>query len=107
MRKTSAGYEIDPAELFRVFGERVNANDQPVTANDRKPPSETPITTKLAIELGEVRTERDGLKRELVELRQLLDDTRGDRDEWRKQAQQLALSHERKRGLFDFFKRSN
>lgn len=73
--KSTAGYEIDPAELFRVFppkpSERVSSERQ-----------ETPSETVSA----------DTYRKEIELLRQQLDDTRADRDAWRDQAQRLALA---------------
>lgn len=76
--KSSAGYEIDPAELFRVF-----------------PPKrlETVETERLETPQEIVSSEAD--RREIQLLRQQLDETRADRDAWREQAQRLALTDQR------------
>jgi hypothetical protein len=73
--KSTAGYEIDPAELFRVFPKK-----QPETVSRERleTPEETPVIA--------------GYQREVELLRQQLDDTRADRDAWRDQAQRLALA---------------
>jgi hypothetical protein len=72
--KSAAGYEIDPAELFRVFPPKPLA-----TVESER--SETPMVTgKSDAEMLENRM-----------LREQLDDMRVDRDAWREQAQRLAL----------------
>ena len=79
--QSSAGYEIDPAELFRVFPKNGEGANDP---NDRTPS-----------ENGLSNAERSALDQQIALLRQTLEDLRADRDEWRKQAQTLALSHEK------------
>lgn len=69
--KSTAGYQIDPAELFRVFPVKTDASEQSQT------PAETP------------RSDADA--RENRMLREQLEDMRADRDAWREQAQRLAL----------------
>jgi transcriptional regulator with XRE-family HTH domain len=74
--KTTAGYEIDPAELFRVF-----------------PPKPS---TSVEGERSETHREHllldDAHRREVQLLREQLDEVRTDRDAWREQAQRLALA---------------
>lgn len=70
--KTSAGYEIDPAELFRVFPKKPQ---EPVAIEQPATSPETGITDRREVEL----------------LREQLEDIRKDRDAWREQAQRLAL----------------
>jgi hypothetical protein len=74
--KTTAGYEIDPAELFRVFPPK---------------PSET-----VEGERSDTHREHllldDAHRREVLLLREQLDEVRTDRDAWREQAQRLALA---------------
>ena len=69
-------WRIEPAELFRVY-EPANTD----TATDSAP-----------VNNGT----QDGLQREIELLRAMVDDLRADRDEWRKQAQQLAITDQRK-----------
>lgn len=78
INKSPAGYEIDPAELFRVFP----VKPQETVASER---SATPAATPQIIG-----SEAD--RREIAMLRELLADTQSDRDAWRHQAQQLLLS---------------
>lgn len=73
--KSTAGYEIDPAELFRVFP---------------KKPLETGSSERL--ETVQETVDADAYRRENELLRRQLDETRTDRDAWREQAQRLALA---------------
>ena len=73
--KSAAGYEIDPAELFRVFPKKPLAT---VRSEQSETPPETP---QSATEGVEVRL----LRERLVELQ-------AERDAWREQAQRLALT---------------
>jgi len=81
--KSTAGYEIDPAELFRVF-----------------PPK--PLAT-VEGERSETHREHllldDAHRREVQLLREQLDEVRTDRDAWREQAQRLALAGPVEEGL--------
>lgn len=73
--KSPAGYEIDPAELFRVFPKK----PLPTVLSERQ---ETPVETLQSnAESVEVRL----LRERLVELQ-------AERDAWREQAQRLALT---------------
>ncbi|KPN64651.1 hypothetical protein SAMN04488527_1697 [Aliiroseovarius crassostreae] len=70
--RDGGGWIIDAAELFRVW---------PAVSNDTDatPPSlggETPIETSA-------------LEREVELLREMLDDTKADRDSWKEQAQKI------------------
>ena len=78
----SGGYQIDAAELFRVF--------KPVT---EKP---NPSVTTLQNETHEVtndETPKSRLLKERIEaLEEALSDAKAERDEWRNQAKRLALA---------------
>lgn len=74
--KSTAGYEIDPAELFRVFPPKPSA---PVEG-------ERSETHREHLFLD------DAHRREVQLLREQLDEVRTDRDAWREQAQRLALA---------------
>lgn len=74
--KSTAGYEIDPAELFRVFAPK------PLDRVEGER-SETYRETLLLDEAH---------RREIQLLRDQLDDVKSDRDAWREQAQRLALT---------------
>ncbi len=73
--KSTAGYEIDPAELFRVFPPK------PLSTVESER-SQTPVET------GKSQADRF----ELQLLRERVEDLQRDRDAWREQAQRLALA---------------
>ena len=78
----SGGYQIDAAELFRVF----KAIDEDTNVGDNILPHDTPTNqdnNTLALRL---------LQEKVEALEAALSDARGDRDEWRDQAKRLALS---------------
>lgn len=72
--KSAAGYEIDPAELFRVFPPKPH---ETVSSEHH----ETPVATG---------SEAD--RREIQLLREQLAEARADRDAWRDQAQRALLA---------------
>ncbi|SCZ74307.1 DNA binding domain-containing protein, excisionase family [Epibacterium ulvae] len=78
VEKTSAGYKIDPSELFRVYPRK---------------PQET-VSETVASELPDTPDKHPDFIRlqvEVEQLRERLTETQTQRDEWMKQAQQLAL----------------
>lgn len=91
--KNEAGeYQIDPSELHRVY---------PLTTEQSKMNAVTPPATPPLHS-----TEIKALEDKVRMLETALDDARQDRDEWRKQAQQLALAPPEKQrvGLFGLFR---
>jgi len=70
--KSAAGYEIDPAELHRVFPPKRSAT----------------VAETVAVEQPETGAAD---RREIEMLREQLEDVKADRDAWREQAQRLAL----------------
>lgn len=81
--KSTAGYEIDPAELFRVF-----------------PPKPLgPVEGERSETHREHLLLDDAHRREVQLLREQLDEVRTDRDAWREQAQRLALAGPVEEGL--------
>lgn len=91
IEKSSAGYRIDPAELHRVFPK---VTGEPLAVDDREHPKVTPETGGRA-----------DLSEQVKLLREMLDDMKGERDQWREQAQRLALTGPRSGGLFGWLKR--
>ena len=77
-------FEIDPAELHRVYPP-VNENSIPKVKGERE---ETPS------ELIELRLKVKMLEEQKNDLRAERDDLKGQRDEWQKQANMLALAHQ-------------
>lgn len=81
------GYEIDPAELFRVF--------EPVSQNSSETPNVSPAATpseNKALEV-EVKMLRELLERE----REVVTDLAKDRDHWRQQATALLTDQREKK----------
>ncbi|MBL4596515.1 MAG: hypothetical protein JKX99_08050 [Robiginitomaculum sp.] len=91
--KTSAGYKINKAELFRVYPKP----QKTVEAERLETPSEH---LKNAVELAELRAENKALQEQV-------DMLKTDKEDWKKQAQILALTDQRKAGggLFGWFKK--
>ena len=79
--KTGA-YEIDPAELLRVFPETHNSSN----GDQKETHGKHHGNSALETELQALRQEK------ITFLEKQVDDLRAERDEWRKQAQQLALA---------------
>lgn len=80
-------YQIDPAELFRVYPQKGN------TLGEAKPQEVETLHREnelLREQLGFVRDERE---RERRQLESQLDDLKADRDHWRKQVTAL-LTHQ-------------
>lgn len=73
-KRDGGGYGIDPSELFRVW---------PAVSSD------SDVTPKM---LGrETHNETSALQREVNLLREMLDETKADRDEWKEQAKRVTL----------------
>jgi hypothetical protein len=99
VKKTSAGYEIDPAELFRVFPKET---PQPSSANDQQPQQLTP-------DLAALNREIELLREMLEKSEETVERERSNADKWQKQAEILALTDDRakgKGGLFGMFKKA-
>src|SRR5215207_9436029 len=77
---------IEPAELHRVFAPA--GVERPVERASEQP--QTAVQTDT--ETLKAAIERDFLKREVEQLRTLLDDMKAERDRWALQAERLALS---------------
>ena len=75
-------YEIDPAELLRAFPETPKSGNGDQKETHGKPHGNSALET----ELKALRQEK------IISLEKQIDELRTERDEWRKQAQQLALS---------------
>lgn len=86
-RNDKGEYEIDGAELHRVYPLNSSTVEQPSKMNDAAPP--------LA------QAERDAFEARIALLEQTIERERQNTDEWRKQAQHLALTYDRPRGWFD------
>jgi hypothetical protein len=84
VNKTKAGYEIDPAELFRVFPPVANNmlcyDDVSVTSDDTLQVSDTPVVTLVLQERLKY------LELRISDRDRQLEELRTDRDYWRQQA---------------------
>lgn len=78
-RTESGGYQIDPAELFRVFPAiKLRTNETPNTLQNETA-NVTPHETRI-------------LEERVRSLEAALTDAKAERDEWRDQAKRLALA---------------
>lgn len=91
-RRADGGYEIDPAELARVYDVRIETPEtvaetgNPVhQATPVELPRDTGRDTETVARLATMEAELKGLKELLAEVRQ-------SRDDWRGQAERLALA---------------
>ena len=73
-KRDGGGYDIDPSELFRVWPAVSNDSDVTPKMLERETPNET-----------------NALQREVDLLREMLDETKADRDEWKEQAKRVTL----------------
>jgi hypothetical protein len=95
-RNTNGGYDVDPAELFRVYPR----NAATVAANGSMKQDATAIATAPATEETlALKAEIEGLKAQLALMREHADDIKTQRDGWQKQAEnaQRLLSDQRPR----------
>ena len=85
--RDGGGWIVDAAELFRVW---------PAVSND--------TDATLPMLLSETHIETSTLEREVELLREMLDDTKADRDSWKEQAQKITALIEdqsgRKKGFW-------
>ena len=79
-------WQIDPAELFRVFPKTGN---KPVTETTTHPQEKPPETSALEIEVKMLREQMAWKDEVLEELRQ-------ERDDWKGQAKQLLIANQNK-----------
>lgn len=100
-RNDKGGWDIQPAELFRVFPR----NTATGSGNGDVKQTATPVAT--ADETPALQAAIEGLKAQLALMREQLDDVKGQRDSWQKQAenaQRLLVDARPRRGLFGFLK---
>ena len=90
-KKDDGSYEIDPAELFRVY---------PKAETDKTVTGETPAAFETVSRNSVLQDKLEALEqereRERKQLEALIDDLRKDRDEWRGQAERVThlLTHQ-------------
>lgn len=94
--KTKSGYQIEPAELFRVFPPKQDKSSNQVQLETQK---ETTKNTELEHQI-------ELLKKDLEHIREKADTLEDDRNHWRKQAETVTLlleTDKKKTGFFDLF----
>ncbi|TRV26175.1 MAG: DNA-binding protein [Microcystis wesenbergii Mw_MB_S_20031200_S109D] len=100
-RNDKGGFDIDPAELFRVYPRNAATVVSNSSMKQDATPSETPETAGETLAL---KAEIDGLKAQLALMREHSDDIKSQRDSWQKQAESaqrlLADQRPHKRGWF-------
>lgn len=97
-RKNEVGeYEIDPAELHRVYKPLSTAQDE---LNAVTPPHSTPLS----------QVEKEAYEAQIALLREMLDRANQNADDWKHQAQQsqnlLTDQREKRGGFLGLFKRA-
>lgn len=107
-RNNKGGWDIDPAELFRVFPRNpaTGSGNSVVqqTATLSKAHSATPETV---IENAALKAEIEGLRAMVQQLRDQADDLKQQRDTWQEQAksaQRVLADMRPRRGLFGWLK---
>ena len=102
-RNEKGGFDIDPAELFRVYAR----NAAKVARNGSMKRDATGSVT--VDETPVLRAEIDGLRTQLALVKDQLDDVKGQRDGWQRQAelsQRLLADARPRRGLFSWLSAS-
>lgn len=99
----NGAYEIEPAELHRVFPAIAQRSAQQTKETDSNIPQRGDATSEtLRIRLEMLEKERD---RERTQLEETIADLREDRDRWRQQATTLLTDQRRKGFLAKFLGR--
>ena len=105
-RRDDGSYEIDAAELARVYSVTPATGSATGTVVHQA----TPLRDTVAIgETPALRAEIEGLRAQLAMMREHADDLKAQRDSWQKQAeasQRLLVDQRPRRGLFGFLKAS-
>ena len=97
-KNVNGGWDIDPAELFRVYPPRNTSNG---SSNPSMKQTVTPAV--MASETATLQAQIDGLKAQVDLMRESLDDLKGQREGWQKQAeasQRLLADNRQSRGWF-------
>jgi hypothetical protein len=105
-RRDDGSYEIDPAELHRVYPAVERGTSSWHRAeNDPQPHSEHPETRSLAAELAAVRARLETIEaereRERSQLLGQIEDVQQDRDHWRQQATGLLTDQRRQQAAME------
>ena len=101
--RTSNGYKIDASELHRVYPpvpghETVEVDDarpSKLTPVDGVDPQDSPASKMVEWLERQHERERERTDQQIADLRQALEDMRSEKEDWKRQAQQLLLTHDR------------
>lgn len=96
-KNNKGGWDIDPAELFRVYPRNTGNSSSNGSMNRNATPAETPPGTDA------LQAQIDGLKAQLELMKESVADLKEQREGWQKQAeaqQRLLADHRPKRGWF-------
>lgn len=91
-RLDDGSYRIDASELMRVYSirpETLDGSRETVSPVHRATASETPVETPVSPDVG---ARLAALDAEVKGLRELLSEVKDSRDQWRAQAERLALA---------------
>jgi excisionase family DNA binding protein len=88
------GYDIDPAELFRVFPADRKTGSAQQSGNDATGQAATGIETANATgETVALQAQLAALEAQITALKELSSEYKSQRDAWQQQAERLALQH--------------
>lgn len=108
IRNDKGGWDIQPAELFRVFPRNPGTGPDNSDVKQTVTPSQAPFATpETVIENAALKAEIEGLKSMVQLLRDHADDLKQQRDSWvdqAKAAQRALVDMRPKHGLFGFLK---
>ena len=92
IRNEKGGWEIDAAELFRVY----ERGDSATVAGNRVGERKATVERSPEVLRVELQTLKEERKRERLQFEGIIDDLRADRDQWRNQAKQttILLTHQ-------------
>ena len=96
-KNDKGGWDIDAAELFRVYPRNTATGSSNGSMKQTVTPAETPPATDA------LQAQVDGLKAQLDLMRESIEDLKGQREGWQKQAeaaQRLLTDNRPKRGWF-------
>ena len=97
-KNDKGGYDIDPAELCRVFPPASEATGSaPDAMHQHATGSATDETMDLKIAVARLQAERDAQQALIDELRDRMAEASRQRDKWQEQAQTLALTDQSRR----------
>jgi hypothetical protein len=106
-RNDRGGWDIQPAELFRVFPRNPGTGSSNGDVKQTDTPSKAHSATPETVENAALKAEIEGLRAMVQQLRENADDLKQQRDGWADQAkatQRILVDMRPKRGLFSFLK---